>query len=273
VTPYVDLGGVRSWYDERGAGDPLVFMHGALVDSRFYDQNIEALAEHFHVFSHDRRGHGRTADVEDPMTFEAMVDDNVALLEEVVGGPAHLVGHSNGAFTALLTALRRPDLVRRLVMVSGGFHRDGLVSEEPAENPDAPLPDLAAAYGEVSPEGKDHFQVLMDKTVALDSKEPALPQARLRDVTARTLLMFGDDDLVTIEHIEATYRGIPDAELAVVPGTSHFLLQEKPALCNRIIADFLLSGPVPTVAPIRRARRRSQASGCGPGGRGFESRR
>jgi pimeloyl-ACP methyl ester carboxylesterase len=147
VTPYVDLGGVRSWYDEQGAGDPLVFMHGALVDSSFYDQNTEALAKHFHVFSHDRRGHGRTPDVQGPMTFEAMVDDNVALLEEVVGGPAHLVGHSNGAFAALLTALRRPDLVRRLAMVSGGFHRDGLVSEEPAENPDAPLPDLAAAYG------------------------------------------------------------------------------------------------------------------------------
>ncbi len=253
--PYGDLGGLRSWYGERGAGAPLVFMHGALVDSRFYDKNTEALAEHFHVLSHDRRGHGRTPDVEGPMTYEAMVDDNVAMLEQVVGGPAHLVGHSNGAFAGLLTALRRPDLVRCLVMVSGGFHRDGLVSEEPAENPDAPLPDLAAAHGEVSPEGKDHFQILMEKTIALDSKEPALPQARLRDVRARTLLMFGDDDLVTMKHIAATYEGIPGAELAIVPGTSHFLLQEKPELCNRLIMSFLTEEPVPTVAPIRRAQR------------------
>jgi pimeloyl-ACP methyl ester carboxylesterase len=253
MTPYVDLNGVRSWYDERGAGDPLVLMHGALVDSRLYEKSTAALAEHFRVYTPDRRSHGRTPDVEGPMSFDAMADDTVALLEQVVGGPTDLVGHSNGAFVALLTALRRPDLVRDLVMVSGGFHRDGLVSEQPAENPDAPMPDLAADYGEVSPDGEEHFSVLLEKTLELDGREPALPKEALRDVEARTLLVFGDDDLATMEHIEATYDGIPNAELAIVPGTSHFLMQEKPELCNRLILDFLLNEPIPTVNPIRRA--------------------
>jgi pimeloyl-ACP methyl ester carboxylesterase len=67
--------------------------------------------------------------------------------------------------------------------------------------------------------------------------------------------MFGDDDLVTLEHIAATYEGIPGSELAIVPGTSHFLLQEKPDLCNRIIIEFLTQEPIATVAPIRRADR------------------
>ena len=254
MSPYVDLAGVRSWYDERGDGDPLVLLHGGVVDSGFYERNSEALAEHFHVYCADRRGHGRTPDVEGPMTFEAGVDDTVALVEQLVGRPAHLVGHSNGAFIALLTALRRPDLVRRLVMVSGGFHRDGLVQQEPAENPDAPLPDFATLHAEVSPDGEGHFPVLVEKTLELESKEPALSERALREVKARTLLMFGDDDLVTFEHIVAMYEGIPDAELAIVPGTSHFLLQEKPDLCNRIIADFLLREPVPTLSPIRRAQ-------------------
>jgi pimeloyl-ACP methyl ester carboxylesterase len=258
VTPYVDLNGIRSWYDERGAGDPLIFLHGGIVDSRFYEQNTEALAEHFHVYSQHRRGHGRTPDVEGPMTFEAGVDETVALLERVVGAPAHLVGHSNGAFIGLLTALRRPDLVRRLVMVSGGFHRDGLVSEQPGENPDAPLPDFAASHAEVSPDGEGHFKVLVEKTMELESREPALAQSALADVKAPTLLMFGDDDLVTMEHIAATYEGIPDAELAIVPGASHFLLQEKPARCNEMILDFLRNEPVPTFNPIRRARSEPQ---------------
>jgi pimeloyl-ACP methyl ester carboxylesterase len=254
VTPYVDLAGVRSWYDERGGGDPLVLLHGGVVDSGFYERNSEALAERFRVYSPDRRGHGRTPDVDGPMTFEAGVDDTVALLEQLVGGPAHLVGHSNGAFIALLTALRRPDLIRKLVMVSGGFHRDGLVQQEPAKNPDTPLPDFATLHAEVSPDGEGHFPVLVEKTMELESKEPALSERALREVKARTLLMFGDDDLVTFEHIVATYEGIPDAELAIVPGTSHFLLQEKPDLCNRIIADFLLGEAVPTLNPIRRAQ-------------------
>jgi pimeloyl-ACP methyl ester carboxylesterase len=251
--PYVDLRGLRTWYEERGSGDPLVLMHGGVVDSRFFEQNVGPLSERFHVYTPDRRGHGRTPDVEGPMTFEAMVDDTVALLEDVVGEPAHLVGHSNGAFVGLLTALSRPDLIRRLVLVSGGFHRDGLVPMGADFDPDAVVAELGASYGEVSPDGEEHFRIMVEKTAELESKEPALPEERLREVQPRTLLMFGDDDLVTMEHINAIYEGIPDSELAIVPGTSHFLLQEKAAVCNQLISDFLSEEPKPTVAPIRRA--------------------
>jgi pimeloyl-ACP methyl ester carboxylesterase len=251
--PYADLRGIRTWYQERGSGEPLVLLHGGIVDSRFFEQNLPDLAERFHVYAYDRRGHGRTPDVEGPMTFEAGVDDTVALLEDVIGGAADLLGHSNGAFIAMLTAMRRPELVRRLVLVSGGFHRDGLVFSANEGDSKEMVAEFGPSYGEVSPEGEEHFPVIVDKTAELERKQPALAQAALRDIKAPTLLMFGDDDLVTIEHIKATYEGIPDAELAIIPGASHFLLQEKPALCNRIIADFLINEPVPTVAPIRRA--------------------
>jgi len=84
-------------------------------------------------------------------------------------------------------------------------------------------------------------------------EEPTLTAADLSEVTSRTLVMLGDDDEVTIEHALAMYWGLTDAELAVVPGTSHGLLHEKPALCNSIIVDFLTLEPVPTIAPVRRA--------------------
>ena len=65
--------------------------------------------------------------------------------------------------------------------------------------------------------------------------------------------MFADDDLVTPQHMVDMYAALPNAELAIVPGTSHFLTQEKPDLVNKLVVDFLTKEPVATVAPIRRA--------------------
>jgi pimeloyl-ACP methyl ester carboxylesterase len=82
--------------------------------------------------------------------------------------------------------------------------------------------------------------------------EPALESDDLREVRSRTLVMVGDDDEVRLEHALAMSRGIPDAELMVVPGTSHGLPVERPDLCNNLILEFVLEHPVPTMAPIRR---------------------
>ena len=91
------------------------------------------------------------------------------------------------------------------------------------------------------------------KLARMNWEEPTLAASELSGVTSRTLVMVGDDDEVRLEHAIAMYRGLPDAELAVVAGTSHGLLHEKPALCNGIIVDFLTTDPVPTIAPVRRA--------------------
>jgi len=85
------------------------------------------------------------------------------------------------------------------------------------------------------------------------AKEPDLQATELTAVTARTLVMFADDDLVTLAHSVEIYNNIPNAEFAIVPGTSHFLVQEKPHLVNQLVLDFLTNAPVPTIAPIRRA--------------------
>ena len=249
---YVELGGVRTWYDERGEGEPLVLLHPGMVDSRAYAPNIDPLAARFHVFTPERRGHGHTPDVDGAITYEVMARDTIAFLEAVVGEPAHLVGCSDGATVALLTALRRPDLARRVVLVCGVFHRDGWTPGA-VDLDDAAAAFLATGYGEVSPDGPEHFPIVAAKMARMHAEEPSLAVSDLEGVTSRTLVMVGDDDEVTLEHAVAMYRAITDAELAVVPGTSHGLLWEKPALCNAIIVDFLATEPVPTLAPIRRA--------------------
>jgi pimeloyl-ACP methyl ester carboxylesterase len=248
---YVELGGVRTWYDEHGQGEPLVLLHPGGADARAWAPSFDALAARFHVFTPERRGHGRTPDVEGPITYELMARDTIAFLEDVVAGPAHMAGWSAGAGVALVAALRRPDLARRVVLISGVFHHDGWVPS--AIDPDMyPHEALKPGYSELSPDGPEHYPVVSAKLTRMNWEEPTLAASDLSDVTSRTLVMLGDDDEVTIEHATAMYRGLPDAELAVVPGTSHGLLHEKPVLCNTIIVDFLTTDPVPTIAPVRR---------------------
>ena len=252
---YVQLGAVKTWYDEHGsgAGEPLVLLHGGMVDARWFEPNLAPLAEHFHVYAVDMRGHGHTPDPEGPYTFQALTDDAIAFLEQVVGKPADLLGHSMGAFVLMQVAMQRPDLVNRLVLISGGFSKHGDVVQDAEWDIDAMEPFLGPAYAEVSPDGAEHFRELARKVGELNEREPYLEAAELGAIRARTLIMFADDDLSTMRHVIDMYDAIPNAELAIVPGTSHFLTQEKPELVNKIVLDFLTKDPVQTVAPVRRA--------------------
>lgn len=254
MADYVSLAGVRTWFDEYGDGHPLVLLHpgGAGVDARAFGPNIGPLAARFHVYTPERRGHGHTPDVAGPISFDAMAQDTIAFLETVIGRPAHLLGCSDGAIVGLLVALRRPDLVDRLVLVAGVCHYEGWLAHviDPSNQPPK---FLAGLYAEVSPDGAAHYQVVVDKLARMHIQEPALSTDDLSGLRSRTLVMIGDDDEVKLEHAVAMYRAIGDGELMVVPGTSHGLLVEKPDLCNDVIVQFLTTDPVPTLAPIRRA--------------------
>ncbi len=254
MATYVDLDGVRTWYDEIGAGEPLVLLHpgGGGVDSRAFAPNLGALAERFRTFTPERRAHGRTPDVEGPITFEAMAHDTILFLEQVVGGPARVLGVSDGAIVALHVALHRPDLVERLVFVAGVFHHDGWWPQAIDPNNEPPA-FLEASFAELSPDGAAHYRIVVDKLARMHQIEPTLTADDLATIPCRTLVMVGDDDEVRLEHAIALYQALSDAELAVIPGTSHGLLVEKPDLCNTIAVDFLANDPVATFAPIRRA--------------------
>jgi pimeloyl-ACP methyl ester carboxylesterase len=180
-----------------------------------------------------------------------MAADTIKFIERVVNGPAHLLGCSDGAIVSLLMARRRPDLVRQLAAVAGVFHRDGWIPEVIDPN-NAPPDFMAKSYGEISPDGEAHFPVVAKKLAELHLVEPTLSTSDLARIACRTLFMVGDDDEVPLEHAIEAYRALPNGELAIVPGTSHGLLVEKPSLCNAILLDFFTKEPVQTFAPIRR---------------------
>jgi pimeloyl-ACP methyl ester carboxylesterase len=248
---YVEVNGVNTWYDDRGEGDPLVLLHGGLTDGRDFTGNLDALAERFRVLLPERRGHGHTADMPGPITVEAMAQDTIAFVEEIVRGPVRLVGYSAGAIVALRVAVRRLDLVDRLVLISGAFHPDGLILRPTADAP-PPAP-LLAGYAEVSPDGPDHLPVVIAKIARSAAQEPGLEPGELHTVTCPALVVAADDDIVTLEHTLELYRNLRGGQLAVVPGTSHLLLQEKPGPCTGLVTDFLTTDPAVTRMPIRRA--------------------
>jgi pimeloyl-ACP methyl ester carboxylesterase len=162
----------------------------------------------------------------------------------VVGGPAHLVGWSDGGIVGLLVAMTRPDLVRKLIVIGTNFDTAGLTPEamEGFTTLSADSDDLAMlreAHQAASPDGPEHWPLMVDKFKERVSTQPTITVEHLARITAATLVVVGDHDIVTLDHTSTLFRAIPNSELAVVPGTSHFLLAEKPDLVNRVLLDFL----------------------------------
>jgi pimeloyl-ACP methyl ester carboxylesterase len=247
--PYVEVAGLQTWHEVSGTGEPLVLLHGAFAGvSSWFAQTPVLVNAGFRVHVPERRGHAHTPDVDGPLTYSVMADDTIDYLETVVREPAHLVGWSDGAVVGLLTALRRPELVDRLVLIGQYYNSLGKVSggmlDQLLAAGDRAMTFLRAEYDTVSPDGAEHFPVVYAKLLHLVNTEPELELESLAAVRAPTLVLQGDRDEVTVEHSLAVVAALPDARLAVLPGT-HALPIESPAVVNELLVSFLRGGPQP----------------------------
>lgn len=241
MATHTQIGDVSTWWDVHGEGEPLVLLHPGGADSRAYDRNLDGLAAALRTYRFDRRGQGRTPDPGGPLSFDRMTDDAIGFIETVVGEPAHLLGHSVGAPVALLVARKRPDLVRGLVFCEGVFHFEGWLPGVLDPLPPDVHAFLGGLYAEVSPHGAGHWPDVWARLDHEHHRAPALSTDDLAAIATPSLLMFADDETeVRVDHVHAMHRALPHAQLAIVPGTGHGLLADKPELCNRIILDFLL---------------------------------
>ena len=255
---YVDVGGHPTWVERSGKQtddtETVLALHGGLSNSdELLDPIGAAIGEQYRVVAFDRRGHGRTSDGGGAFHYDDMATETIGVLETVVGGSAHLVGWSDGGIVALLVALRRPDLVRRLVLIGTNFHFDGL---RPLDvPPDSPVfAMLQAAYVERSPDGADHFAVVAEKAGTLFATEPTLTIEDLRQITSPALVLVGDDDLIELSHTCAMYEALPAGQLSVIPGASHLVPIEKPTEVSHLICDFLSADASPqTTMPSPRS--------------------
>ena len=241
--PYIDVNGVHTYYETEGHGEPLLLLHGGTAPINLWGPQRPALAAKYTIYLPERRAHGRTADVPGPITYDIMADDTVAFMEALEISNAHIVGWSDGGNIGMIMAFRRPDLVRTLVSIGGNFHHNGLstdfISWVESMTPETFAPVPKALYEQLSPDGPEHFGVVLEKIRKMWLCGPTLTAEDLARITAPMLVMVGDADIPTWEHTIELYRSVPGAQLCVVPGASHSVSLEKPAVVNDAILTFL----------------------------------
>jgi pimeloyl-ACP methyl ester carboxylesterase len=239
--PYLDLRGVDSYHEIAGDGPPVVLLHGGWCSLENLRPVAESLTPSYAVHAAERPGHGRTPDREGPFSYADAVADTLAYLDAVGLGDAHLVGYSDGAIIGLMLALDHPERVRSLVAISANIDPSGFVSEDRyARAVPTELVEITdREYAELSPDGPDHADAVAAKLHAMWTAEPNIPAAALTSVTAPTLVLAGQHDMVALEHTALIADTIPGAELGVVPGTSHLLVMERPELIGQLVREFL----------------------------------
>lgn len=255
MADYVDIAGHPTWFTIAGTGpETILLLHGGTSCSDDIMPFLgEPLSQRYRVVAFDRRGHGRTADTDEPFGYEAMADEVIGVLEQVIGGPAFLVGWSDGGIAALLASRKRPDLVTRQVLIGTNFHHDGIVLGDIADLGEEFAEYARQSYVARSPDGPEHFPIVMKKFEHMARTQPTLTVADLTGIRTPTLVLVGDDDLVRLDHTVALYEALPEAQLAVIPGASHAVPIERPGEVVAAILGFL-ERPVPpqTAMPVRR---------------------
>ena len=249
---YITLRGHNIYnYEWDNQGDAVVLLHGGLSKTSSWDYLVvPALEDEFHVFGYDRTAHGFTGDQSGSLHFEFQALEAIAYLEDVVKEPAHLIGYSDGGIIALMVAIKRPELVKSIVAIGANYHYDAPLSD--FLNPSVSAEDQAE-YNLISP---DAPHTLLEKTIRMNQIWKTEPDISLKDIATiecPVLVMAGDDDVIKHEHTISLYEALPLGQLAILPGTSHGLVKEKPALMLALILQFLddLSYPI-TRQPIRR---------------------
>jgi pimeloyl-ACP methyl ester carboxylesterase len=250
-----DVNGQHLFYSVHGAGKPLILLHGG-IDPDSFGSNLAELAKGRQVIAVHLQAHGRTPDTDRPLRSETMGDDIAALISHLKLGKADVMGYSLGASVALQTAIRHPDAVERLVIVSAAMRQDGFYPEGVAAfkqleanaatlGPSVKASPLGQAYPNV--DWTNLFRKVGDMT-----KRPFDWSADVARLKARTLLVFADADAIRPEHMVEFWKALgggqrdagldgslrPANALAILPNTTHYTLAVEPML-PEIVNRFL----------------------------------
>ena len=226
--------GVKLYYEVYGTGEPLLMVHGnggSISDLR--DQ-IAHFRKRYMVIAMDSRDHGRSADSAETLTYEKMTDDLAALLEHLKVGPVNVLGWSDGGIEALLLGIRHPAKVKKLVAMAANLNPSAdAFSPEILALIKTMMAEIPAAARD-TPEGKRALKVTGMMLV-----EPHIDVKALETITAPTLVLAGDHDVIRDEHTIDIYHHVPNSQLAIFPNATHMIPFDDPATFNATVERFL----------------------------------
>jgi pimeloyl-ACP methyl ester carboxylesterase len=239
---YASVNGLELYFERRGTGRPLVLLHGGLmtIDLNF-GPLLEPLAANRQVIAVELQGHGHTADTDRPMTIESLATDVVALLDHLGIEDADLFGFSLGGLVAYAVALGAPTRVGKLIVASADAHRPPGRESAPLDDERMPTPaDFQAmrdAYEAVAPDPA-HFDEFAARTSTMVHEFPGWSD-ELRSLQVPTLLIFGDQDFSPLPDVVELFDLLPNAQLAVLPGTTHVGVTRRTSEVFALITAFL----------------------------------
>jgi pimeloyl-ACP methyl ester carboxylesterase len=243
---YTVVRGLSTYYRERGRGEVVLLLHGGSGNSENFGAQFPALGAHYRVIAPDRQGQGRTADVDRPLHYHDMAEDTVALMDRLHVARADLVGWSDGGNLALDLALHHPARVHRMVLSGANFRADGLLDDTIAairsSTPRTWPAFLRRDYERLSPDGPGHWPIVFAKLKAMFLGEPNLTIDDLHAITAPTLVIVGEHDLIKPEHTRTLVASLGSAALCVIPREGHMVPMQNPRLWNRAVLEFLGAG-------------------------------
>ena len=259
---FLTIDGHKIWCKQWGNhGEPVVLLHGGLSNTENWERQILPAVEKTHQpFAYDRTAHGRTKIRDGFMHFDFQVDEFIAYIEKVVKKPVHVIGWSDGGNIGLLASIKRPDLIKSLVGIGMNYTYKGGISFD--LNNVSVSDEEKASFAKMSKQDPELLITIIRKAFKVWSSEPKLKLKDLAKVKCPVLVLAADDEPFTSELTFKMYEAIPNARLAVMPGTSHALVKEKPKLMHAIIKDFYKSLDFPiTKMPNRRKKRQAEILG------------
>ena len=240
---YLTIKETQIYYEEYGKGTPLLLIHGGFGSIIDFEYVIPLLAKKYRVIIADAPGLGRSEYSKSKLSYNLLAEYNSEIIDKLKLDSVNVIGWSDGAITGLILAKNRPDKVKKLISSGANYKVEGFKDIEEAKNStdinwvEKHWPNWIKLYEKLSP-SKD-WKRYVNEAKPMWLQEQYFPKSDLEAIKILTLIVYGDNDMYTLEHGIEIHNAIKNSQFCVIPNCSHDVFADKPELISQISIDFL----------------------------------